>query len=83
MPHNFSGTFRNVLGLVKFCAKIHYCSETLTIFHLQKSPRANEKKNLLKIVITGDKASVYGYDLETKQQSHTGRVLLHLASKKA
>jgi hypothetical protein len=31
--------------------------------------RANEDENLLKNVITGDETWVYGYDVETKQQS--------------
>jgi hypothetical protein len=31
--------------------------------------RANDNKDLLKNVITGDEMWVYGYDIETKQQS--------------
>jgi hypothetical protein len=61
MPHSFNGRFKHASGLSKICAKtLDRWSETAKIFHMRKSPPN---------IITGDKRWVYGYDIETKQES--------------
>jgi hypothetical protein len=44
--------------------------------------RANDDENHLKNVITSEKMRVYGYDTETNNSPHTGRVVLRIISKR-
>jgi hypothetical protein len=55
----------------KFVPRVLTSDQKLQWFSIYEHllQRANDDENLLKNVITGDKTWVYGYDVETKQQS--------------